>query len=139
MNITLSKPEQMLFALLRSALTSAMPINTTFFSDIPPAIWQECYKLASAQGVMALAWDGLKELPADLQPPKALKLTWALAVEKYEQRYRQYCRTIAELSKYYAAHGIVTVQMKGVGLSTYYPVPCHPCKVIRKPTGWPTA
>lgn len=125
MNLTLDKPEKMLFALLRTALNSAAPISEILFFDASPAIWQECYKLASAQGVMALAWDGLKELPADLQPPKALKLTWALAVEKYEQRYRQYCRTIAELSKYYAAHGIVTVQMKGVGLSTYYPVPCH--------------
>lgn len=125
MNFTLNKPEKMLFALLRSALTGAMPINTILFSDTSPALWQECYKLASAQGVMALAWGGVSALPAALQPPKALKLTWALAVEKYEQRYRQYCRTIAELSKYYAAHDIVTIQMKGVGLSTYYPVPSH--------------
>lgn len=102
MNITLSKPEKMLFALLRSALTSAMPTNTTLFSDISPVLWQECYKLACAQGVMALAWDGVATLPAALQPPKALKLTWAMAVEKYEKRYRQYCRTIAELSEYYA-------------------------------------
>lgn len=125
MNFTLNKPEKMLFALLRSALTGAMPINTILFSDTSPALWQECYKLASAQGVMALAWGGVSALPAALQPPKALKLTWALAVERYEQRYRQYCRTIAELSKYYAAHDIVTIQMKGVGLSTYYPVPSH--------------
>lgn len=125
MNITLSKPEKMLFALLRSALTSAMPTNTTLFSDISPVLWQECYKLACAQGVMALAWDGVATLPTTLRPPKALKLTWAMAVEKYEKRYRQYCRTIAELSEYYAAHDIITVQMKGVGLSTYYPIPAH--------------
>lgn len=115
----------MLFALLRSALNGAKPVNATLFSDLSPALWKECYKLASAQGVMALAWDGVTALPLTQQPPKALKLTWAMAVEKYEKRYRQYCRTIAELSEYYAAHDIITIQMKGVGLSTYYPIPSH--------------
>lgn len=74
---------------------------------------------------MALAWDGIQTLPACLQPPKALKLNWAMAVENYEKRYRRYCHTIAELSAFYKIHGITTVQLKGVGLSTYYPIPSH--------------
>lgn len=122
--IELNQPERMLFALLRSAL-NAVPVNTAVFSGVSSALWRECYKLAARQGVMALAWDGINALPDELQPPKALKLPWAMAVEKYENRYRTYCRTVAELSEYYAAHGIVTVQMKGVGLSAYYPVPAH--------------
>ena len=52
--------------------------------------------------------------------PEALKLNWAMAVENYEKRYRRYCHTIAELSAFYKIHGITTVQLKGVGLSTYY-------------------
>ena len=123
--LCLDKPEQMLFALLRAALNSAKPVSTPLFIDISSAFWQRCYKLACTQGVMALAWDGVQTLPADLQPPKALKLNWAMAVENYEMRYRQYCHTIAELSAFYKTHGITTVQMKGVGLSTYYPVPSH--------------
>ena len=114
----------MLFALLRSALRTA-PGNSALFADVSPSVWQECYKLAAQQGVMALAWDGIIALSPDLQPPKPLKLAWALAVEKYGKRYRRYCRTVTELSRYYAEHGIVTVQMKGVGLSAYYPRPCR--------------
>ena len=57
--------------------------------------------------------------------PEALKLNWAMAVENYEKRYLRYCHTIAELSAFYKTHGITTVQLKGVGLSTYYPIPSH--------------
>ena len=57
MDIILDKPEQMLFALLRSALNSTKPVSEILFTDISPALWQACYKLACTQGVMALAWD----------------------------------------------------------------------------------
>lgn len=120
----LNLSEEMLFALLRSAL-KATPANPALFADVPPSVWQDCHKLAVEQGVMALAWDGVQTLPADVQPPKALKLSWALAAESYEKRYRRYCHTLAELSDFYRTHGITTVQLKGVGLSTYYPVPSH--------------
>lgn len=120
----LNQIEEMLFALLRSSL-NVMPVYSAIFSDVSPAVWQDCYQLAVKQGVMALAWDGVCALPTDLQPPKALKLNWAMAVEKYEERYQRYCSTIVDISQYYAQHGIVTVQMKGVGLSTYYPIPSH--------------
>ena len=119
MDIILDQPEQMLFALLRSALNSTKPVSEILFTDISPALWQACYRLACTQGVMALAWDGIQTLPACLQPPKALKLNWAMAVENYEKRYLRYCHTIAELSAFYKTHGITTVQLKGVGLSTY--------------------
>lgn len=84
MDIILDQPEQMLFALLRSALNSTKPVSEILFTDISPALWQACYRLACTQGVMALAWDGIQTLPACLQPPKALKLNWAMAVENYE-------------------------------------------------------
>ena len=52
MDIILDKPEQMLFALLRSALNSTKPVSEILFTDISPALWQACYKLACTQGVM---------------------------------------------------------------------------------------
>lgn len=54
MNMTLDKPEQMLFALLRSALNSTKPVSEILFTD-SPTLWQNCYKLACTQGMMALA------------------------------------------------------------------------------------
>lgn len=73
----------------------------------------------------ALAWDGVVTLPAQLQPYEDLRLTWLVAVDNYEQKYARYCRTVDELSQFYATRSIRTVQLKGVGLSACYPVPSH--------------
>lgn len=118
------QPERMLLALLKAAL-NRQQANTCCFENVSTETWEACRKLATTQGVTALAWDGVLTLPAALQPPKALKLNWAMAVENYERRYRRYCRLVAELSDFYARHGICMVQMKGVGLSACYPVPQH--------------
>ena len=120
----MNRSEQMLFALLRSSLHER-EAELSFFQEATADDWKQCHQIAVAQGVMALAWDGVLRLPKELQPPISLKLTWAMAVERYEAKYLRYCKTVDELSTFYAGHGIATVQLKGVGFSTYYPVPSH--------------
>lgn len=115
---------QMLFALLRASLNSTDP-ETSYFQNSTDEEWKKCYHLAVRQGVMALAWDGAAKLPKEIQPPLAVKLNWATAVEQYEQRYNRYCKAIAELSEYYRQNNISTMQIKGVGFSTLYPIPSH--------------
>lgn len=122
--ITLYRHERMLFALLRASLHERKT-EITLFLDSTDEEWKQCHRLAVSQGVMALAWDGVMRLPAELQPPLSVKLAWAAAVERYEKKYLHYCRTADELSRFYAQHGISAIQMKGVGLSAIYPVPCH--------------
>lgn len=116
--------EEMLFALLRSSLHEREP-ELEYFQKATEKDWKECQRMAVAQGVMALAWDAVLRLPKHLQPPLNLKLTWAMAVERYEERYLRYCKAISELSALYAEHGIRTIQLKGVGFSTLYPNPSH--------------
>ena len=120
----LNTSEKMLFALLKASMNE-LPADVSFFREVTEDDWKQCYRLAARQGVMALAWDGIRTLPEECQLPRALKLTWAMAVEDYERKYARYCRTIDELTAFYAKEGIATVQMKGVGLSTYYPIPSH--------------
>ena len=122
--VELNTSERMLFALLRASLHQK-DAEQAFFQQVSEEDWRRCYRLAAKQGVMALAWDGVTTLPAEQQPPRALKLTGGMAVQDYEAKYGRYWRAIQELSAFYAGHGIVTVQMKGVGLSSYYPVPAH--------------
>ena len=122
--IMLNTSEQMLLALLRSSLHEREP-ETNFFHNVTEEDWKQCYNLAIAQGVMALAWDGLLRLPEEYQPIRRVKLPWAMAVERYVAKYLRYCKTVVELSAFYANHGIEMVQLKGVGFSTLYPVPSH--------------
>ena len=116
--------EKMLLALLRSSLHQ-QEAETAFFLDVSLEEWKQCYQLAAQHGVMALAWEGVMTLPDALRPLKALKVNWGLAVEAYERKYRRYCRTADELSRFYAQHGIAMVQLKGVGYSHLYPIPSH--------------
>lgn len=120
----MNRYERMLLALLCGALHGKQPEREPF-GNATEEEWRQCYRLAAAQGVRALVWDGIMLLPAELWPPRRIKLTWATDVERYEQRYRHYVATADELSRFYAQHGIRMMQLKGVGLSHVYPVPSH--------------
>ncbi len=120
----LQKAELMLFELLKGSLHNDVP-SSGCFAEADLQDWQKCYDIASKQGVLALAWDGVELLPQQLQPPKQLKFRWAISVEKYEARHRLYCKMVQELQSFYREHGILAVQMKGVGFSSGYNKPYH--------------
>ncbi len=122
LEMKISRHEDMLFALLRYAI-NGIALPESEFEGCGAQDWEKCYALAGEQGVGTIAWDAVMALPEALQPPRVLKLRWAMAVENYTKIYNRYCRAVAELSEFYASHGIATVQLKGVGLSTYYKVP----------------
>lgn len=116
--------EKMLLALLKSALHGTAP-ETGLFNAASDDDWRLCARLAARQGVLAVAWDAVAMMPAALQPPSALKISWALAVEKYEKEYERYCNVALEFSEICERHGIRPVLLKGVGFSLCYPVPSH--------------
>ncbi len=116
--------ESMLFALLKSALND-IEINQLLFTNATDGDWRACYALATKQGVGAIAWDGVRKLPAELQPERTLRITWAINTERQEQRYEKHCEVLNELQAFYAEHKIGIVQMKGVGFGTYYPINSH--------------
>ena len=118
------KSEEMLFALLRASLHE-QETETSFFEDATDADWNECFLLAKKQGVMALTWDGILRLPIQLHPNMELKLQWGIKVEHIERKYQRYCKVAHEITQLYKQHDIATLHLKGVGLSTLYPVPSH--------------
>ena len=124
MMIKQNKIEELLFALLKAALHQK-PVEGINMSSYTDEDWKECYRLAVRHGVMAVTWDGIMLLPVEQQPSRPLRLSWGVAVRNYEERYERYCRTASELSSFYAGHGIAMIQIKGVGLSPYYPIPSH--------------
>lgn len=124
MKIRQNKIEELLFALLKSALHQK-PLEGSVLSSYTDEEWKECYKLAVKHGVMAVVWDGVMQMPAEFQPSRPIRLSWAVAVKKYEERYERYCKAASELASFYAENGIAMMQIKGVGLSSYYPIPSH--------------
>ena len=128
-----SAVREALFLLLRRALGRPRPADGAF-AGLPAAGWHALYRLAAAQGVLGIAWDGLRlleeaaGLPADGAPPRELRIGWSLNTAQDERRYARQRRAIGRLAAFYARHGIRTMLLKGYGLSLCYPVPEHrPC------------
>ena len=122
--LKLKRSEEMLLALLRSALHQH-EVEKHFFQHATAEEWVKCFRLAVRQGVSALAWEGIERLPMEYCPPLDVKLSWVLVEKKQLKKYRDHCQAVNELTQLYAKHGIATVVLKGVGLSRLYPVPAH--------------
>ena len=119
---------EILFLLLRAALH---PERREQLDDRVVPDWPMIYRLATEQGVSAVAWDGLQRLRAQgaltqaMELPLRLKLQWALQVEGIEKRYADQLRSATELATLFAREGIRTTVLKGFSLSELYPVPMH--------------
>lgn len=93
--------------------------------------WIAVIKLAAAQGVLAIAWDGLQRLiadnqiPASEQPSRDILLRWLANIDNIEKSYAKQRATIRKLAAFYNRNGFEMMLLKGYGLSLCYPTPEH--------------
>ena len=113
-----------IFALLRTALNGEA-CEASLFIGMTSEAWKELHKMSVQQGVAALVWDGVNQLPEAVRPPKSIWINWSLNTEKTEKRFARYCRTADQLASLYAESDIPMMQMKGTGLAECYPKPEH--------------
>ena len=100
-------------------------IDSKPFASLSDAEWKEFYRMAVQQGVLAIVWDAVKQLPAECQPPRGIKLQWALGAEAIENRFKMQHKASALLADLWAEGGFKTIVMKGLAIGTYYPNPVH--------------
>ncbi|GHT17833.1 hypothetical protein FACS189429_2830 [Bacteroidia bacterium] len=115
---------EMLLALLRAALWGQSPAEK-LFAAADDALWGKTFAAAAAQGVRALAFDGVVTLPQALQPPRALRLAWAAQVDAAEKRFDFKRSVLSELNGIFQKNSIKMLNFKGFALAQYYPVPAH--------------
>lgn len=123
---------QHFFALLRVAMEAGEQDLTGWAKRMPQAeAWPSLYRLAAEQGVLAIAWDGLQRLveagglATEQLPDRRLKLQWAFSAEQIEKRYCKQEQTARELAAAFAERGIDLYVLKGLAVSSYYPLPHH--------------
>ena len=99
------------------------------FASFSPDQWQELYKLSVEQGLIAIIWDRVQtyineEKPdSEHQPPRSLKIKWALAAENIFRQYIKRKELSDEFAQMMAREGIKCYCMKGLALSMCYPKP----------------
>lgn len=114
----------MLLALLQCALWEK-EIDTLPFVASTHAQWEETARLATAQGVQAVCYDALCCLSDELQPPREVKLPWAVSVQALEKRFSRQMQAAVRLASFYQHKGLTVMLMKGLGLAGLYPEPIH--------------
>lgn len=115
-----------LFQLLRAALHPEHPEAPQWQGSVD---WAAVYRLATEQGVTAIAWDGLTRmrdegmLSSEMDLPRTLKLQWAMQVEQIEKRNLKADQAVAKVFGILKRDGFQALLLKGQGLSRLYPSP----------------
>lgn len=91
-----------------------------------PIDWSAIHTIAEKQGNLAVALDGIKQLPEDQRPPKVQLLQWIGEVlQGYEQHYELYRKASEDLVAWYHAHGYRMMLLKGLACGKNWPKPEH--------------
>lgn len=85
--------------------------------------WDEVMELADAQGVAAVAAEGLEKVSSEI--PIQVKLEWAGRILTHEKAYQRHMALMAKLAKAYKKAGFRMMVLKGWGLSLDYPIASH--------------
>lgn len=85
--------------------------------------WEGIIELAASQGVLALAFEGMMKLPAEMHPLRKTKINWGVNVEMSKERNRYYLNVIRELALLFKKQGIEIMLLKGRGIALDYPNP----------------
>lgn len=110
--------------------------NVTFFQLIRVAIgesadfhqlseeeWDALYTKSKEQALTAVVFQAVNRLPAELQPPRKLKLRWIMQVEKIAKRNADVNKVAVTVSEQFSKAGVPNCILKGPGNALMYPQP----------------
>ena len=120
----MNKVCEILFYALRSALFGG-EVDAEVYQNLSAEEWRQLFRLSAQQGVVAIVYDVVAQLPKELQPPRSTNIQWALSVEAIENRHELQRKTSALLANLWAEQGIKTIVMKGLAIGTHFPKPEH--------------
>lgn len=115
--------EQAFWTLLRAGLWNEAPQG--FDAPLTEEQWKALMKMAKEQTLIGVLYDGMNLLPADLQPPQSLRMTWFWTVNKIEQTNRLINRVLVDFVEKQETEGIKPLLLKGQSNAKYYPHPLH--------------
>lgn len=99
--------------------------NWTFYGDLTPDEWRLLYQLSKKQGVTAIIFEAIKNIPKEFAPPKATTLKWLSNALSIEQQMKKKESIAIEFAEKLSERGIQTVVLKGLAYASYYPNPYH--------------
>lgn len=108
--------------LIQLAFNRSDSFDTKIFENVK---WKDVMNIAAAQGIFAIAFDGIKLLPMAYRPDKKLLIQWVGQVCYQEKMYEHNWRVAQTLSELWKKENINTYIIKGRSIAQYYPNPAH--------------
>ena len=105
--------------------TNNKTLDCEQLKDISREQWYELYHYSKQQGVTALLFAQIKDLPKHVAPPKELAMQWMAHTMSIEQQTKTLYKKSAEFARLMAEEGLHTMTLKGLALCGYYPNPWH--------------
>ncbi len=120
MGMVLKKTDKLLFELLRFALDTTGELQC--FKEAPSdAQWKSIYELAKRQCVRGVAFSGIKKLPENVRPARALLLHWSLDAEAIAGKNKLMDQEGARLTQIFEGAGRKNAILKGQANARLYP------------------
>lgn len=120
MGLVLKKTDKLLFELLRFALDTTGELQC--FKEAPSdAQWKSIYELAKRQCVRGVAFSGIKKLPENVRPARALLLRWSLDAEAIAGKNKLMNQEAARLTQIFEGAGRKNAILKGQANARLYP------------------
>lgn len=87
--------------------------------------WESLKDLATRQGLFAVVFDGVEQLPQTSRPPLTTWLRWIGEVQLEEERFSHQWSEACKMAQLFHRNGVRTYVLKGNVVSECYPKPAH--------------
>ena len=108
-----------------SCIVNETNVDWSLFNLFTPRDWEHFYVLSQKQGVVAIVFDKIKEIPKEIAPPKPITLKWLSNALSIEHLMKKTEAVAVEFAGKLSERGIQTVVLKGLAYALYYPNPYH--------------
>lgn len=112
-----------LFFYILSCILNESRINWGLFSNAPCNYWEHIYLIAKKQGVVAIVFEAIKDMPHNIAPPKNTTLRWLSNAISIEEQIKRKGRISIDFADKLSKRGIQTIILKGPVFASYYPNP----------------
>lgn len=97
--------------------------NKQFHHILTDDEWKSIYDLAKKQTLTGILLEGIKKLPKEQCPPKAILLQWFTNVENIKKKNQELNKLIPKIVNRFQKDGFKSVILKGQGNALLYPNP----------------
>ena len=108
-----------------SCIVNDSNVDWSLFNLFTPRDWELFYVLSQKQGVVAIVFDKIKEIPKEFAPPKTITMRWISHALSIEEQMKKKERIATEFAEELSKRDIQTIVLKGLAYASYYPNPYH--------------